>query len=215
MPARGSGTQCKWLQYTLVPPPALAALSCSLTSLPMQRCGPILSAHLWWMLILQALQRSPCLAFVPVKSVEMISLDQINSFHTFNKWPERTDGEVSCSRVNIDRILRLAYLFFIYIAFICIFFTASPFQAFLPQGLSKAIAAFRYILDYVLLYDSLISDVSANPFALLKGLGVRAMHGCRSHWRSNQSLELPRGARPSVEGQFLWVRGTSRGVWEG
>lgn len=50
------------------------------------------------MLILQALQRSPCLAFVPVKGKEMIELDKINSFHAFNEWPERTDEEVSRSK---------------------------------------------------------------------------------------------------------------------
>lgn len=41
-------------------------LARALTSLPMHRWGARPSKHLWWTLILQALQRSPCFAFVPV-----------------------------------------------------------------------------------------------------------------------------------------------------
>lgn len=44
----------------------------ALTSLPMHRWGARPSMHLWWMLILQALQRSPCLAFVPVRHIALV-----------------------------------------------------------------------------------------------------------------------------------------------
>lgn len=47
----------------------------NLTSLPMQRCCiPTLFSHLWWRLILQALQRRPCFAVFPARNTTCLAV---------------------------------------------------------------------------------------------------------------------------------------------
>lgn len=51
------------------------AVLCVLTSLPMQRCCiPTLFSHLWWRLILQALQRRPCFAVFPARNTTCLAV---------------------------------------------------------------------------------------------------------------------------------------------
>lgn len=45
-----------------------------LTSLPMQRCCPTPFSHLWWRLILQALQRRPCFAVLPARNTTCLAV---------------------------------------------------------------------------------------------------------------------------------------------
>lgn len=45
-----------------------------LTSLPMQRCCPTPFSHLWWRLILQALQRRPCFAVFPARNTTCLAV---------------------------------------------------------------------------------------------------------------------------------------------
>lgn len=47
----------------------------TLTSLPMQRCCiPTRFSHLWWRLILQALQRRPCFAVLPARNTTCLAV---------------------------------------------------------------------------------------------------------------------------------------------
>lgn len=51
------------------------SMLCVLTSLPMQRCCiPTLFSHLWWRLILQALQRRPCFAVFPARNTTCLAV---------------------------------------------------------------------------------------------------------------------------------------------
>lgn len=65
-------------QGTVLPLPCASqcdSMLCVLTSLPMQRCCiPTLFSHLWWRLILQALQRRPCFAVFPARNTTCLAV---------------------------------------------------------------------------------------------------------------------------------------------
>lgn len=52
----------------------IMTVSVGLTSFPMQRWSPTPFSHLWWMLILQALQRRPCFAVFPARNTTCLAV---------------------------------------------------------------------------------------------------------------------------------------------
>lgn len=69
-----------------------------LTSLPMQRCCPTPFSHLWWRLILQALQRRPCFAVFPAKNTTCLAV--VPDSHTqetgSDLWSQERDSLTWC-----------------------------------------------------------------------------------------------------------------------
>lgn len=70
-----------------------------LTSFPIQRCCPTPFSHLWWRLILQALQRRPCFAVFPARNTTCLAVVP------GKQKQEAIGSDVSCQELHLTGAL--------------------------------------------------------------------------------------------------------------